>query len=523
VLKQLTSDNGEPVGSEEYFRKISENTFLGAIVANGGEINYLSVVQKLPIAAVISEIASDLASKAEVIPYIPKENKGRLIGFLRNLQELSPEANAEPCIALLSKEANNNYITRLDSKIQKIKDGGTFGITEKEGIQFFRDVVSEGGVGSVTSIGSKFYLSDIFGGEDDSMIKDVMTRYDFLKVAKNYNAACGLKIGSKEHISYLEKKLFGEGGYEYIKANVKSGGYKAMIIASINAIGNRIYDDLKAGEKERDYICADEAVKLKAAVSGLGAKNGGNILKLVDGLNKRADEYANWYDWLLKIPEEARELFKDINMSQYNLYKNIKGPISFFDWLTYGYLSANENRGKVAFDNPNLYNIGNWLTSGLFDAIKGTFNPEKPLSLQHWLDSFVTFYFMTVTYGAIKKSSNFGEKVKPKDSGTKANLAKVGDDFGKMGKLVEHPGQKANWSNITTHGTERMAHRGVTQSMVDNWVSNGKVLKQSSGNHIYITKEGAAVLNSAGELVTTYPRANFDANMLDIVKQLFGE
>jgi len=92
-----------------------------------------------------------------------------------------------------------------------------------------------------------------------------------------------------------------------------------------------------------------------------------------------------------------------------------------------------------------------------------------------------------------------------------------------MGKLVEHPGQKANWSNITTHGTERMAQRGVTQSMVDNWVSNGKVLKQSSGNHIYITKEGAAVLNSAGELVTTYPRANFDASMLDIVKQLFGE
>ena len=101
--------------------------------------------------------------------------------------------------------------------------------------------------------------------------------------------------------------------------------------------------------------------------------------------------------------------------------------------------------------------------------------------------------------------------------------AKVGDNFGKLGTMVEHPGQKVNWNNTTTHGTERMTQRGITQKMVDDWIANGKVLKQSSGNYIYITKEGVAVLNHNNELVTAYPKANFDSNMLNIIEQLFGE
>jgi hypothetical protein len=102
-------------------------------------------------------------------------------------------------------------------------------------------------------------------------------------------------------------------------------------------------------------------------------------------------------------------------------------------------------------------------------------------------------------------------------------VAKVGDDFGKLGVLVEDSGLKADWASTTLHGTTRMAERGVTQSMVDIWVADGKVLKQSSGNYLFITKDGIAVLNQYGELVTTYTKAEFDANMWKVVMQLFGE
>ena len=68
-----------------------------------------------------------------------------------------------------------------------------------------------------------------------------------------------------------------------------------------------------------------------------------------------------------------------------------------------------------------------------------------------------------------------------------------------------------------------MAERGVTQSMVDSWVAKGKVLKQSSGNYLYVTKDGIAVLNQYRELVTTYTKAEFDSNMRKVIMQLFGE
>lgn len=36
----------------------------------------------------------------------------------------------------------------------------------------------------------------------------------------------------------------------------------------------------------------------------------------------------------------------------------------------------------------SAYDIGNWATMGSFDMIKGTFNPEEPLSKEHWTNSF---------------------------------------------------------------------------------------------------------------------------------------
>lgn len=66
-----------------------------------------------------------------------------------------------------------------------------------------------------------------------------------------------------------------------------------------------------------------------------------------------------------------------------------------------------------------------------------------------------------------------------------------------------------------------MSERGVTQSMVENWVRTGKALQQSS-TVLYVTRQGAVVLNKAGQVVTAYTGNNFDANMQAVIKQLFG-
>lgn len=109
-----------------------------------------------------------------------------------------------------------------------------------------------------------------------------------------------------------------------------------------------------------------------------------------------------------------------------------------------------------------------------------------------------------------------------KDLSTDNSTAKIGDVFGKMGKLTDNPNLEVDWSNTTQHGIDRMLQRGVTQDMVNEWVENGKVLQQSNGSYIYITKDGVAVLSKDGRLVTTYPSSKYDDAMKEIIKKLFG-
>jgi hypothetical protein len=62
----------------------------------------------------------------------------------------------------------------------------------------------------------------------------------------------------------------------------------------------------------------------------------------------------------------------------------------------------------------------------------------------------------------------------------------------------------------------------ATKDMVNKWMSEGKVLEQSSGNYIYISKEGVVVFNKSGKMITTYSSQHFDENMTNIIKQIFG-
>ena len=72
------------------------------------------------------------------------------------------------------------------------------------------------------------------------------------------------------------------------------------------------------------------------------------------------------------------------------LEKTLNGIRDVLDYLTLGTISASEARSQAMLNDPSFYTIGNWLTLGLFDTVKGTFAPEEPLSLQHWMDSLGT-------------------------------------------------------------------------------------------------------------------------------------
>ena len=100
--------------------------------------------------------------------------------------------------------------------------------------------------------------------------------------------------------------------------------------------------------------------------------------------------------------------------------------------------------------------------------------------------------------------------------------AQYGDDFGKMGQYVEHPDVEVDWSQYFQHGLEQMEKRGLTKEMVDSFVK--KALSQSNGEKFaFVTKEGSAVVTKDGKLITAWGSDDFDNNMVEIIKKLFGD
>ena len=114
-------------------------------------------------------------------------------------------------------------------------------------------------------------------------------------------------------------------------------------------------------------------------------------------------------------------------------------------------------------------------------------------------------------------------KVDSRTISSSSTVAQYGDDFGKMGNYIESPKITVDWSCYAKHGTDRMQQRGITHDMVDEIVKHGKVLSQDNGKkYAFITQEGVVILSKDGKLITAWSKENFDSNMIDIIKKLFG-
>ncbi|HGI6877178.1 TPA: T7SS effector LXG polymorphic toxin [Listeria monocytogenes] len=106
----------------------------------------------------------------------------------------------------------------------------------------------------------------------------------------------------------------------------------------------------------------------------------------------------------------------------------------------------------------------------------------------------------------------------------KNNGVEVGTDFGKIGKLVNHPNIKINWSEHSEHGMSRLKQRGLSKSQVDDFVERGKALSQNGGEKFaFITENGVAIVSKYGKLVTAWGKKDFDEGMEKIIEKLYGK
>ncbi len=139
-------------------------------------------------------------------------------------------------------------------------------------------------------------------------------------------------------------------------------------------------------------------------------------------------------------------------------------------------------------------------------------------------DSALDDFFAGATKGGSKLPLKMNLQFFAKKDGSKTIVVQYGDEFGKMGRYVENPQIKVDWTEYAEHAAERMQQRGMTRELIDHIVENGKVLSQNGGNkYVYITQEGVAVVSKEGKLITGWTSSDYDEAMIEIVNKLFGE
>ncbi len=111
--------------------------------------------------------------------------------------------------------------------------------------------------------------------------------------------------------------------------------------------------------------------------------------------SSKDNEITSLGDMLNRTGEAFKEIGSDIyNGLNERRQKALDSPYDFVNYLTLGLpdvfngiLEQNQKNGERALETGSVYDIGNWLTMGSFDMVKGAFNPEEPLSKEHWMNS----------------------------------------------------------------------------------------------------------------------------------------
>lgn len=98
----------------------------------------------------------------------------------------------------------------------------------------------------------------------------------------------------------------------------------------------------------------------------------------------------------------------------------------------------------------------------------------------------------------------------------------LGRSFGKLGKIVENPGLKVDFTNLSDYAMRRMAQREISKGLVNATVRNGVTLLQSTGRYLFLTPQAAVVTSAVGKLITTYSSADYDQAMQEIIRIIFG-
>ena len=90
-----------------------------------------------------------------------------------------------------------------------------------------------------------------------------------------------------------------------------------------------------------------------------------------------------------------------------------------------------------------------------------------------------------------------------------------------VGQLVKNP--KIEWlSSKFPHVGKRMAERNVSAKLIKRTLKNGYAFLQTADKYLIVGRKTAVVITSAGEVITTWASSNYDQELIEALRSIFG-
>lgn len=203
------------------------------------------------------------------------------------------------------------------------------------------------------------------------------------------------------------------------------------------------------------------------------------------------EEASDFELWLLDAKEYLAQIFYSQGL---RLEKAFDSLPDFIDFLSYGMIEGYRSRYNKLSTDPNIETFFNWLLSGFVDTVKGARYPEKPLSLEHWLDSLGVVTTVAGGYKLTKEFIDINGKI---INGTRPESLGVGNP-------VRIEGRGSTGRTIPKNLNEQMAMHEVRSNPLgnskklplglgdkrwdsnDGWVKMQSIVKTSDGGKIVI-------------------------------------
>jgi hypothetical protein len=176
------------------------------------------------------------------------------------------------------------------------------------------------------------------------------------------------------------------------------------------------------------------------------------------------------------------------------------------------WFKANTGAGVIEAEKPQE---GCTVNQAMQQTIPGYRGDQRTATGQAKVMVYTAAAFYTIATG-MAQPSNAGRAGAIFNSG---NL--IGRSYGPAGTVVANP--RLNIMGADPYAIGRMAERGLSPATAQFIVRQPTVvLSQAGGKHLFISPNGAVVLDNRQFIVTVYSKADFDAGILQILRDAGG-